>query len=143
MYGEEISMNKRILCLLLALCMAVLSVPAFVLPAVAAPAEKITFTFKNPATGRSDSVKVYPGIVNFDIPESLKSEDVIGWYYTDEAGRIYDWRAFQGTYCAEGRTFIAITKSSEFSDSINWPIVTDGQFLGYSSPWAAGPYPVK
>lgn len=136
-------MNKRILCLLLALCMAVLSVPAFVLPAVAAPAEQITFTFKNPATGRSGSVKVYPGIVNFDIPESLKSEDVIGWYYTDEVGRIYDWRAFQGTYCTEGRTFIAITKSSQFSQSLNWPIVSGGQFIGYSGPWMAGAYPVK
>lgn len=136
-------MNKRILCLLLALCMVVLSAPAFVLPAVAAQTEQITFTFKNPATGKSDSVKVYPGIVNFDIPESLKNEDVIGWYYTDGAGRIYDWRAFQGTYCTEGRTFIAVSKTSEFSPTTNWPIVSNGQFLGYSGNWMAGGYPVS
>lgn len=137
-------MNKRILCLLLALCMAVLAVPAFVLPAVAVQAsEQITFTFKNPATGKSDSVKAYPGIVNFDIPESLKSEDVIGWYYTDAAGRIYDWRAFQGTYCTEGRTFIGVSKTSEFSPSVNWPMVSNGQLQGYSGTWMAGAYPVK
>lgn len=136
-------MNKRILCLLLALCLAVLSVPAFVLPIVAAQNDQITFTFKNPASGKSASVTTHPGVVNFDIPASLKDdENVIGWYYTDAQGRIYDWSAYNGTYCTESRTFVAVTKTSEFSDKANWPITNNGQLMGYSGVWMAGGYPV-
>lgn len=127
-------MKKRLISLLLLVCLLITAVPVFVFPSTAAEAageaasEKITVSFRL-ANSREGGIngtlvaerRVPVGFSNFALPSEvecfaagLRPDDLLGWYCTDIKGNITDARAYLGTYLTDDLVFYPILRSSAF-----------------------------
>lgn len=158
-------MKKRILSLLLALCMVFLALPVFVMAAVAdggAEAPTITISFRLPDGTEVCSRTVTPGVADFDLPNDeelgaaltaynakegvagkyeLAAADILGFYEVKRNGEIVDATAYKNTMMKEGKTFYAFTTKALFTPTNNWPLYTGkASFDGYRGGWTVGSY---
>lgn len=138
-------MKKRILSLLLLVCMLVTAIPVFAFPATAATAtaEEITVSFRlgdGREAGYNGSLvaerKIAVGFASFELPTDaecvclgISPSDLLGWYNITPDGTVIDARAYIGTYLTEDITFYPIMKSSDFGlvAGKNTPYISAGQ----------------
>ena len=129
-------MKKRILSLLLLVCMLLPLVPTMALPIAATDTttttdeeKKVTISFRS-GSGYGvgyvgDLIAQYTfdaGTIYFGTPtdaecylKNVNPKEILGWYTTDVDGKMTDVRAYNGTNITEDLTFYPITKSSTFS----------------------------
>ena len=130
-------MQKRVLSLVLVLCMLLAMVPAMALP-VFAEETTATVTFID-GNGTTVSTQTVTGAtLEFTVPEV--PSDAFGWYVITPAGAIREASAMIGEAAADV-TFYLLEKTSTFSPTENWPLYTSQTSLnGYRGGWAAGTY---
>lgn len=157
-------MNKRILSMLLALCMVFVALPVFVVAVVAADSEEATvnISFCLP-DGTNVCTRTIPaGVADFATPTAeeiaaavevynakaeikgkyeLTAEDILGFYDVSVNGTITDAAAYKGTLINKDKNFYAFTTKSVFKPGNNWPRYTDKtSFDGYRGGWSVGYY---
>ncbi|MBQ8350810.1 MAG: hypothetical protein IJY20_02040 [Clostridia bacterium] len=130
-------MQKRVLSLVLVLCMLLTLVPAMALP-VFAEETTATVTFID-GNGTTVSTQTVTGAtLEFTVPEV--PSDAFGWYVITPAGAIYEASTMIGEAAADV-TFYLLEKKSTFSPTTNWPLYTSKTSLdGYRGGWTAGSY---
>ncbi|MBQ8350425.1 MAG: hypothetical protein IJY20_00060 [Clostridia bacterium] len=131
-------MKKRMLSLLLALCMLLTSVPLLVLPVVATEAEEnnVTVTFRT-ADGTVVCTREHPaGYMWLKAPTEAEmtaaglTEDeigeILGWFYMAPDGKYYDISAFTSIYLEKDIIISPFTKTSTLhrTGKLSWPLYT-------------------
>lgn len=153
-------MNKRILSMLLALCMVLVAVPVFALTVLAADdAVTHTVTFRLPDGTVVVSREVEEGPTTIGLPTEeetnavldtynekvdaayrLTYSDILGYYEITPSGEYKSAKAYE-TFLLEDKEFYAITDKSVFNRSINWPLYTSKtSFDGYRGSWTLASY---
>ncbi len=129
-------MQKRVLSLVLVLCMLLTMVPALALSVFAEEATA-TVTFVDGNETVSTQVKT-GATLDFTIPEV--PSDAFGWYVITPAGLIAEASTYLGA-AAQDVTFHLLSKKSTFSPATNWPLYTSKTSLdGFRGGWTAGSY---
>ena len=155
-------LTKRLLCLILSLCMVFLAVPAFAFPIVAAESqETVTISFRLADKRGEGAVgtlvaerKVTSGFAEFAVPTpeectaaGIDAADVLGWYVIDTAGVYYDAADYSGTYIAKDMVFYPYLKSSSLAfgpikadtnPETNFPIYSGTSVTGFRGGWQVG-----
>ena len=129
-------MQKRVLSLVLVLCMLLTMVPALALSVFAEEATA-TVTFVDGDTTVSTQVMT-GATLDFTVPEV--PSDAFGWYVITSGGVIREASTYLGA-AAQDVTFRLLSKKSTFSPTTNWPLYTSQTSLdGYRGGWTAGSY---
>ena len=133
-------MKKKLLSLLLVLCMVLPMVPfgAFTIAAADAEGATVTFINANVSPAETVSTQTVGVVMDFTVPEV--PDDGLGWYHVSNTGVIRE----ASTYlyqAAQDMTFYLLPRSSTFSPSSNWPRYTaKTRFDGWTNNWTAGSY---
>lgn len=158
-------MKKRLLSMLLALCMVLVALPVFALAVIAEEGEAeatVSISFCLPDGTEVCKRTAAPGVVNFELPtdgeiaaalavynakEGIKGKyelaatDILGFYEVTYLGEITDAAAYQGAIINADKTFYAFTTKSVFKPGNNWPLFTRNTTLdGYRGGWTVGNY---
>lgn len=157
-------MNKRILSMLLALCMVLVALPVFALAVVAADSEEATvnISFYLPdgtevckrtipvgvaddilPTGQeiADALAIYNAKEGIQGKYELTAEEILGFYDVSARNTITAAGAYNGTLINKDMAFYAFTAKSVFKPGNNWPRYTPKMFFdGYCGGWSVGYY---
>lgn len=157
-------MNKRILSMLLALCMVLVALPVFALAVVAADGEEATvnISFYLPdgtevckrtipvgvaddilPTGQeiANALAIYNAKEGIQGKYELTAEEILGFYDVSARNTITAAGAYNGTLINKDMAFYAFTAKSVFRPDNNWPLFSwEASFNGFCGGWSAGYY---